>query len=154
MGLDMYLTAEKFLFSLDPEESAVNVQVVKASGIGDLVTSEFSSLIRLPLIYWRKSNAIHKWFVDNVQDGDDDYGIYYVSWDHVEELQEAITEVLQGTPPEEVLPTAPGFFFGSQDYDDWYYKDLKETEEKLIKLLKRKEELKAKGWVLRYTSSW
>ena len=22
--------------------------------------------------YWRKANAIHKWFVDNVQDGNDD----------------------------------------------------------------------------------
>lgn len=29
--------------------------------------------------YWRKANQIHKWFVDNVQDGNDDCGTYEVS---------------------------------------------------------------------------
>jgi hypothetical protein len=36
--------------------------------------------------YWRKANAIHKWFVDNVQDGDDDCGYYEVTKEQLEEL--------------------------------------------------------------------
>lgn len=36
--------------------------------------------------YWRKANAIHKWFVDNVQNGEDDCGIYEVSRAHIEVL--------------------------------------------------------------------
>lgn len=36
--------------------------------------------------YWRKANAIHKWFVDNVQDGEDDCDCYEVSRDQLEEL--------------------------------------------------------------------
>lgn len=36
--------------------------------------------------YWRKANAIHKWFVDNVQDGEDDCGYYEVSKEDLEEL--------------------------------------------------------------------
>ena len=36
--------------------------------------------------YWRKANAIHKWFVDNVQDGEDDCGYYEVSKEQLEEL--------------------------------------------------------------------
>ena len=29
--------------------------------------------------YWRKANQIHNWFVQNVQGGEDDCGIYEVS---------------------------------------------------------------------------
>lgn len=36
--------------------------------------------------YWRKANAIHKWFVDNVQNGEDNCNIYEVSRDQLEEL--------------------------------------------------------------------
>ena len=36
--------------------------------------------------YWRKANHIHKWFVDNVQDGEDDCGNYEVSQEQLEEL--------------------------------------------------------------------
>lgn len=36
--------------------------------------------------YWRKANAIHKWFVDNVQNGEDDCGDYSVSKELLEKL--------------------------------------------------------------------
>jgi hypothetical protein len=36
--------------------------------------------------YWRKANAIHKWFVENVQDGNDDCGDYFVSQEKLERL--------------------------------------------------------------------
>lgn len=36
--------------------------------------------------YWRKANAIHKWFVDNIQDGEDDCGYYEVASEQLEEL--------------------------------------------------------------------
>ena len=36
--------------------------------------------------YWRKANAIHKWFVDNIQDGEDDCGYYEVAPEQIEEL--------------------------------------------------------------------
>ena len=34
---------------------------------------------------WRKANAIHKWFVDHVQDGEDDCGRYPVSVDKLKD---------------------------------------------------------------------
>ena len=37
--------------------------------------------------YWRKANAIHKWFVDNVQGGKDDCECYEVSKDHLKTLR-------------------------------------------------------------------
>ena len=46
--------------------------------------------------YWRKANAIHKWFVDHVQDGEDDCGYHdEVSKDVLEELKDACATVLQ-----------------------------------------------------------
>lgn len=36
--------------------------------------------------YWRKANHIHKWFVENVQDGEDDCGYYEVDQEQLEEL--------------------------------------------------------------------
>lgn len=36
--------------------------------------------------YWRKANQIHNWFVQNVQDGNDDCEEYVVSEDKIKEL--------------------------------------------------------------------
>ena len=43
---------------------------------------------------WRKANHIHKWFVDNVQDGEDDCGIYEVTKERFEKLRCICKEVL------------------------------------------------------------
>lgn len=50
--------------------------------------------IKISVGYWRKANAIHKWFVDNVQDGDDDCGEYYVHRSQLEELKALCLKVL------------------------------------------------------------
>ena len=39
-----------------------------------------------PVGYWRKANAVHRWFVENVQDGEDDCGTYEVNKEQLEEL--------------------------------------------------------------------
>ena len=46
------------------------------------------------IAYWRKANQIHKWFVDNVQNGEDDCGEYLVSKEQLEELLDLCNEVL------------------------------------------------------------
>jgi hypothetical protein len=44
--------------------------------------------------YWRKANAIHKWFVENVQGGEDDCGRYEVEQGVLKELREVAQEVV------------------------------------------------------------
>jgi hypothetical protein len=44
--------------------------------------------------YWRKANAIHNWFVQNVQNGVDDCDIYLVTREQLEQLKEACEMVL------------------------------------------------------------
>lgn len=46
--------------------------------------------------YWRKANAIHKWFVDNVQDGYDDCGYYEVTKEQLEDLLSTCLTVIDG----------------------------------------------------------
>ncbi len=45
-------------------------------------------------MYWRKANHIHKWFVDNVQEGNDDCGTYDVSIEQLTELRDLCKKVL------------------------------------------------------------
>ena len=97
-----------------------------------------------PIITWRKANAIHKFFVDNCQEGNDNCQRHYVSESDLERLLEIINEILEIKTPvaremkaEELLPTdIEGCFFGSKEYDDWYYKDLEDTKKVLDKLFK------------------
>jgi hypothetical protein len=44
--------------------------------------------------YWRKANAIHKWFVDHCQDGRDECQESYVERDKLKELLELCRRVL------------------------------------------------------------
>lgn len=45
------------------------------------------------LAYWRKANQIHTWFVNNVQDGNDDCDVYEVSKLELETLLDLCREV-------------------------------------------------------------
>ncbi|MDL2284470.1 hypothetical protein LJC19_04935 [Oxalobacter sp. OttesenSCG-928-P03] len=85
--------------------------------------------------YWRKANQIHAWFVQNVQDGEDDCRDYWVSVEQLEKLLEDCKAALAAPDPSKIMPTCPGFFFGSVEYDDFYRQDLEETVEMLEALL-------------------
>ena len=81
--------------------------------------------VREQVIYWRKSNQVHNWFVVNAQDGEDNCQPHSVSREQLEELRDLCRAVLaDNDKAEELLPTRPGFFFGAIDYDEWYYYDL------------------------------
>jgi hypothetical protein len=98
--------------------------------------------------YWRKANAIHAWFVDNVQDGNDDQRDYKVSIEQLQELLDVVDEVLNDREKaSELLPTRLGFFFGSDEYDEYYFKDLEDTKDILERAI-------ADGGHFRYGCWW
>ena len=87
--------------------------------------------------YWRKFNALHNWFVDNCQNGTDDCGEYPVSIDDIDEVLGVLKQVKENHElAPELLPTTSGFFFGSTDYDEYYFDDVDETIELFEKILK------------------
>lgn len=110
--------------------------------------------------YWRKANQIHKWFVENVQDGKDDCGEYYVSLEQLKKLLDDCKEVLEvkGKKAEkkivkQVLPTQEGFFFGSTDYDEGYWQDIEDTI-KIVEGIIEEESQGRTGGDYYYHSSW
>ena len=101
--------------------------------------------------YWRKANAIHKWFVDNVQNGVDDCEYHNeVTKEQIEKLVK-ICEVSLICKTPYLLPTQSGFFFGGTEYDEYYWKSLEETITMLTKVL---EETDFDKYAIYYCSSW
>lgn len=143
MGLDMYLNAKRFIWYGEDELSAK-----VAEAFPELKGKRVREVI-VEAMYWRKSNAIHKWFVDNVQDGEDDCGDYYVSREKLEELRQLILQVLD-TKESSLLPPQAGFFFGSTDINEWYWDDLRRTAEQLEQVLTDYPP----SWDFEYHSSW
>lgn len=143
MGLDMHLTKKRFIWS--EERKKLKIKGIKG------INSEKVNYIIEESIYWRKVNAIHQWFVENIQDGKDDCEEYYVSIELLKELLELIKEVLKNKKlAEEELPIQSGFFFGGTDYDEYYWQELKRTKKELTDLLKQDN----KQWEFYYCSSW
>jgi hypothetical protein len=148
MGLDMYLYADRYVSSYFNEGDDEKAETIKKL-FPELQIGEIKN-IRVEVAYWRKANAIHNWFVKNVQDGVDDCGNYYVSRDKLKELIALIQEVLDNKgSANKNLPTAAGFFFGSTDIDDYYFEDLKYSLETLTKVSELPENLE-----LYYHASW
>lgn len=82
--------------------------------------------------YWRKANAIHRWFVNNCAEGKDECQRIYVSKESIQKLLDTCKEVLADhSKANELLPTQSGFFFGGTEYDEWYFRDLEYTVELL-----------------------
>ena len=138
MGLDMYLYRREYLsnysFSNDDNEKQKFSAIVDAIGIQP---NEHSPHIHVEVCvaYWRKANAIHKWFCD-LDGGRDECQSIYVNYDKLRELRDLAASVIeQPAMASNVLPTQMGFFFGSYDYDEWYMEDMKNTVQQLDQVL-------------------
>ena len=173
MGLDMYLSRNMYV-SDDQRRS------LKITGFKSKLRLDKVRFIIEEVGYWRKANAIHNWFVNYVQAGNDDCKEYYVSEEDLQKLLKTVNKVLESselvdgdivngyhfengkkTPviekgkyikdpsvAKELLPTTEGFFFGSTDYNQYYYEDLVSTKKILEEALANDE-----GDYM-YQSSW
>jgi hypothetical protein len=151
MGLDMFLMAKRYVSPYDPADAALT-ELAKAINFGD-GTMDLRELV-FEAMYWRKANAIHRWFVDNIQDGVDNCAEYYVDIKYLTELRDLCKKVLED--PEkamELLPPKSGFFFGSTDIDEFFIDDLTSTVERFDYLLELPE-VKDHTVSLYYHSSW
>lgn len=145
MGLDMYLAAKRYMWYNETElKEQIGAPLILPEGIK---VEEVS----VQAAYWRKANQIHKWFVDNVQDGKDDCGTYSVGRDQLIDLI-VLCKQVQAEPnrTEELLPCKSGFFFGAVEYDKFYMHDIIST----IVQLERALLLDEKKWEFTYTASW
>jgi hypothetical protein len=103
--------------------------------------------------YWRKDNAIHNWFVTNYANGVDDCSSMEVDRIGLIALRDVCLHVLQANNAEiamELLPPVAGFFFGSDQIDDWYWEGVKDTVDKLTVIIDETSE----DQMFEYQASW
>lgn len=114
--------------------------------------------------YWRKANAIHSWFLENCAAKDpfdnpiDDCRPIEIPLEKLEELLDTCKEVLEDhSLAKKLLPTEDGFFFGSTEYDEYYFNNIKDTIdiiEPVIKFMNHMLEIKDYTWDVIYQASW
>lgn len=154
MGLDMYLSAKRYMSKyFDPADSDKIKQVNEIFGFEGLEDEDYNAQeVTFRVGYWRKANAIHKWFVDNCQGGVDECQETYISREQLQALIDLCKEVMANKgKASELLPSASGFFFGGTDYDEWYFMDVENTIARLEKILKDPALEKCDFY---YQSSW
>ncbi len=155
MGLDQYLSAKKWTSDTDflgAERKVLHAKLKEA--IGDATTHQSGNIksisVEMEVCYWRKVNAVHQWFVDNCQGGNDNCQQSYVSREKLEQLLGGCKEVLANRDKaDQILPTASGFFFGSTDYDEYYFYDIEDTVQQLETALALDD-----TWDFYYQASW
>jgi len=160
MGLDMYLSKRTYVKHYDFKgKENFEIKVKQGGKIVPFIKPKEVSYLISEVIYWRKANAIHNWFVNNVQGGEDDCGTHSVSPEQIQELIDACTfelthRVKDGEESKgAALKPTSGFFFGDTTKDDYYYDNLKET----VKVLETELALQKKYELcddFEYHSSW
>jgi hypothetical protein len=140
MGLDMYLSKKLYVQNWDHYPANKRWQIIITQGglpfnYGGLQPA----YVEFQIGYWHKANQIHHWFVQHVQDGNDDQKTYWVSPEQLMELQALCKEVMLVAKLEPgqiivnseeiaaLLPTESGFFFGSTAYNEAYLVDIERT---------------------------
>ena len=154
MGLDMYLSGKRYMSKyFDPADAERIAKVNEVFGIEGEEDGDFGAQeVTFRVSYWRKANAIHKWFVDKCQDGVDECQETWVTREQLQELADTCRAVIADTSKAgELLPPSAGFFFGSTDVDEWYLQDLEFTAGRMDKIL---NDPSLKGMEFYYQSSW
>lgn len=153
MGLDMGLSASRYLSVYDDADKQKKEELLEMFPELKVYLAEEENPIqevKAEIGYWRKANQIHRWFVENIQKGEDDCKSYYVSRKKLQELKSLCQQVLENKSlAEELLPTQSGFFFGGTEYEDYYFDDL----EKTIRIIDNALAL-PETWRFEYQSSW
>lgn len=70
----------------------------------------------------RNAGHIHNWFVQNVQNGRDDGGVYVFSKRKANELTKICRHILVHLDEApKYLPVTNAYGYGPRDYDQWYF---------------------------------
>ena len=156
MGLDMYLYASKYESkSKWREEDKEGIKGFYPSELVDFQTDIFernfaSKHTKYQIGYWRKFNALHHYIVENFANGVDDCREIYLYTEDIEQILNNLKKVKDNkNKASELLPTKSGFFFGSTQYDEWYWEDVEYSIRLFEEVLKL-----PKGIEIYYEASW
>ena len=150
MGLDMYLSAKTFISGYehgkvdDRKAYSAVINAANLTAIADPTTPH--TTVSTCVLYWRKANAIHNWFVNTVQNGVDDCSEYSVSFEQLQTLLDTVTQAIVAYKSDDIakikalMPPVGGFFFGGTDINDNFLYDMEATKTGLTRILKNAPE--------------
>lgn len=152
LALKMYLEARRPIPSIDKEtepmgraiEAAIGREPATEKPHGEPELMEVCAVV-VRVGYWRKFWPLHNWFVNNVQDGNDDGRPVLVSDQQLEELEESLDQV-------EDDPDSAGDFFMDDTGEDVRL-DPDEVDFTL-RVIVQARKLQAQGWDIYYRGSW
>ena len=135
MGLDMYINVRKNAyksFSIYDKQKGVKDETYYPDDLNifkDYIMANHAKVTEITtqymVGYFRKFNALHHHIVETYADGNDDCTPVYLYQDAVEEIRNRLKQVLDDhSKAEEMLPPCEGFFFGSTEIDEYYFKDV------------------------------
>ncbi len=153
MGLDMYLSKKSYVkqWSFQKKNHEVDVKYDGEDRL-DIKPERISEIVE-EIMYWRKANHIHGWFVKNIQGGIDECQESSVELGDLIELRDLCKKVLE-TKNTELLPITAGFFFGRKEVDDVEWEDTKATVEAIEGILAEKRPDGATAPDFYYQASW
>ena len=141
MGLDMYLYAKMYIsvreLNEDEKSNEKFNKLVELSGLNKVFITTSSTV---EIGYWRKANAIHKYFVDKCASGKDECQEIYVDREELVKLKDICGQLSLTKDVEqakELLPPQSGFFFGSTEIDEYYFHGIEYTYNLLNKILEK-----------------
>ena len=174
MGLDMYLSARRYVSGWEStfassekaaqdgrKEVELFDSILDTFGLDreDITVELPSATVSIEVAYWRKANAIHNWFIENVAGGVDNCEPVRVDREQLNTLVRTLGDVLglrhsgeeSGISIEDLLPTQDGFFFGSTEYNDYFWENVQWTYDKLVSIT---DSPKFDGFDFVYQASW
>lgn len=141
MGLDQWIEKNVYI-GANYSHRKVNLQIEAVIDEEPLnINTDKVTYITEEVLYLRKANAIHAWFERRLEGPLENCRKYSFSKEDMEDLLSDVRKVLANPDlASEILPTQSGFFFGSTEYDKWYFEDLKAVEQALSEALKDRRE--------------
>lgn len=186
MGLDMYLQKKTYVknWSHQKPEEQHKITVKIGGKLRKDIKPERISYITEEVAYWRKFNALHGWFVENCAGGVDECQEIYVGEEGLEKVLgvlKQVNELLNKSKPvvkvlqdwngkdyevttydcedevKDIFSPTQGFFFGSDEIDGYYKKEVENTIEVIENLLEEDKMSKEHGLYsgeFYYRASW
>ena len=156
----MYLYKKTYVqnWEHNPPEQHHQIEIKRGGVLREDIKPNRICYITEQVAYWRKFNALHGWFINNCGGGVDDCQDISVDEEKLKELLETLKEVSSNfTKAEELLPPTQGFFFGSDEVDEYYKEEVNSTIKIIEDLLEENEQSKEYGLYsgeFEYRASW
>ena len=148
----MYLRKETYVKNWDfhkPEEKW-NITATRG-GKPSRIRLERVCYITEEIAYWRKFNALHAFIVNHFADGVDECQKIFLYDVELKKIHHTLKTILDDTSlAGELMPPSQGFFFGSYEIDEWYWKDVENTYKVFSEILSDGEDYRE----YYYQASW